>query len=290
MAALALAYPSTARECRVFLLAGQSNMEGVGLAAQAPSNLLNQADVRLYHSTNVHSSLPANQWHALVPAGASPNHFGPELTIGARLAAALPDAPVALIKHARGGTKLTVEALPYKTTGWHPGAEASDTAAFGAEFALFVTTVTNALAAIRAQGDDPVLSGMFWVQGEADSTSAAAGAAYGANFACFVRRVREQFGAPELPIVCAQILPYQTRPGSAAVRQALADADQDSGKPAAVSRVLMVPTDGLGINPDQVHFNAQGQLALGERLADALLTRGPGLSAPKKTGAAAPPK
>jgi hypothetical protein len=51
---------------------------------------------------------------------ASPNHFGPELTIGARLAAALPDAPVALIKHARGGTKLTVEALPYKTRAGTP--------------------------------------------------------------------------------------------------------------------------------------------------------------------------
>jgi len=267
--------PAGAGVFRVFLLAGQSNMEGVGLVSEAPSNLLSQTAVRLYHSPAVRARLPADRWHDLVPAGVGPAHFGPELTLGATLSSAFPGERVALIKHARGGTKLTTDALNYKTTtGWHPGTNAADTASFGAEFALFVHTVTNALAALRAQGDEPVLGGLFWVQGEADSTSIKAGADYGANFANFVRRVREQFAAPDLPVVCARILPCQVRPGSAAVRQALTDADQDSGKPAALSRVFMVPTEGLGINADQVHFNARGQLDLGRRLAEALLARG----------------
>ena len=256
---LSFAAPSWSKEWRVFLLAGQSNMEGVGVAAEAPSNLLAQADVRLYHSPSVHSSLPANQWNPLKPAGISAANFGPELASAFRLAEAFPGENIALVKHARGGTKLTTAPLAYETTSWHPGTDASDTASFGAEFAAFAQTVTNALAALRAQGDTPVLAGMLWVQGEADSTVAETGAAYGTNLTRFVRRVREQFGVPGLPIVGARILPYQTRPGSVAVRQALDDADQDSGSPAALSGVFVVHTEGLGVNADSVHLSGRSR-------------------------------
>lgn len=278
---LCFAAPSWAKEWRVFLLAGQSNMEGVGVAAEAPTNLLTQADVRLYHSPSVHSSLPANQWNPLKPAGISAANFGPELASAFRLAEAFPGENIALVKHARGGTKLTTAPLAYETTSWHPGTNAADSASFGTEFAAFAQTVTNAMAALRAQGDTPVLCGMLWVQGEADSTVAETGAAYGTNLTRFVRRVREQFGAPGLPIVCARILPYQTRPGSVAVRQALDDADQDSGLPAALSGVFTVHTEGLGVNADSVHFNTPGQLGLGTLLAESLIRRGLGKPLPQ---------
>jgi len=278
LAVLLLAPPCQAKTWRVFLLAGQSNMEGVGVAAEAPSNLLAQADVRLYHSSSVRSSQPANQWNPLKPAGISAANFGPELASAFRLAEALPGENIALIKHAKGGTKLTTEPLDYEVTSWHPGTNAADTASFGVEFATFVQTVTNALDALRAQGDTPVLSGMFWVQGEADATVAATGAAYAQNLARFVRRVREQFGVPGLPIVCARILPYQTRPGSVAVRQALDDADQNSGSPAALTGVFTVHTEGLGVNADSVHFNTPGQLGLGALLADSMIRRGLGIA------------
>ncbi len=278
--AFAFARPAAAETCRVFLLAGQSNMEGVGAAAQAPTNLLGQSRAWLYHSPAVRSGLPANRWNPLGPAGVSPTNFGPELAAAFRLAEAFPTDTIALVKHARGGTKLTTEPLSYETTSWHPGASPADSAAFGTEFATFAATVTNALAALRAQGHTPVLTGMLWVQGEADATSATAGTAYGTNLAHFVRRVREQFDAPALPFALARVLPYQTRPGSAAVRQAQADADQDSGAAGALPDVFTVFTEGLGVNADAVHFDAAGQLALGARLADTLLRRSLGLAPP----------
>jgi iduronate 2-sulfatase len=279
-AALALAQPLCAKEWRVFLLAGQSNMEGVGVAAEAPANLLAQPAVRLYHSPTVHSALPANQWNPLKPAGISATNFGPELAFAYRVAEAFPSESIALIKHAKGGTKLTTEPLDYEVTSWHPGTNAADAASFGTEFATFVRTVTNALAALRAQGDTPVLSGMLWVQGEADATLAATGTAYEQNLTRFIRRVREQFAAPDLPFVCAQILPYQTRPGSVAVRQALADIDQDSGSPAAQPHAFVIRTEGLGVNTDSVHFNTPGQLGLGALLADSMVHRGLGHASP----------
>jgi len=262
-----------ARTCRVFLLAGQSNMEGVGVAAFAPGNLLVQPPVLLYHSPSVRSPWPANQWNPLAPAGVSATNFGPELSLAYRLSEGYTNDCIALIKHAKGGTKLTTAPLHYETTSWHPGTDCGDTASFGAEYVTFVATVTNALAALRAQGETPLLSGMFWVQGEADATDAAAGAAYGQNLTRFIRRVREQFAAPDLPFVCARILPYQTRPGSAAVRQALSDADQDSGSPAAIPRVFTVLTEGFGVHADAVHFNTPGQLALGTSLAESMCRR-----------------
>ena len=277
---LILTQPSIAKEWRIFLLAGQSNMEGVGLAAEAPVNLIAQADIQLYHSPNVRSGLPANQWNPLAPAGISPNNFGPELSFAYRLAEALPNQNIALIKHARGGTKLTTEPLHYEVTSWHPGTNAADTDSFGVEFVTFVHTVTNALAAMRARGDTPILSGMLWVQGEADSTSAATGALYEQNITRFVARVREQFNVPDLPFVCARVLPYQVRPGSVAVRQALDDIDQDSGSSAALPHVFTVHTEGLGIHTDNAHFNTPGQLGLGALLAQSMSCRGLNTSPP----------
>ena len=277
---LMLAQTSWAKQWRVFLLAGQSNMEGVGVAAEAPPNLLAQSAIRLYHSPSVRSALPANQWNPLAPAGISAANFGPELAFAFRISEALSGEDVALIKHAKGGTKLTAEPLSYEVTSWHPGTNSTDTSAWGVEFATFVHTVTNALAALRAQGDTPILSGMLWVQGEADATDAQTGAAYEQNLTRFILRIREQFGAPDLPFVCAQILPYQTRPGSAAVRQALADIDQDSGSPAAMPHVFTVRTEGLGVNTDAVHFNTPGQLALGTLLSESMASRGLGKPLP----------
>ncbi|MDD4443388.1 MAG: sialate O-acetylesterase, partial [Kiritimatiellae bacterium] len=89
-----------ARTCRVFLLAGQSNMEGVGVAAFAPGNLLVQPQVLLYHSPSVRSPWPANQWNPLAPAGVSATNFGPELSLAYRLSEGYTNDCIALIKHA----------------------------------------------------------------------------------------------------------------------------------------------------------------------------------------------
>ncbi len=248
-------------------------MEGVGYTNQAPANLLIQSDAQLYHSPSVRSALPPDQWNPLKPAGAGSDKFGPELAFAFKMQHYFPDKKIALIKHARGGTKLTTEQLNYETTSWHPGNNNSDTLAFGKEYRTFVRCVTNALALLEQRGDSAELAGMLWVQGEADSTSVTAGAAYAANFARFANRVREQFNKPTLPIVCARILPYQTRLGSASVRAALTDADQNSGKPGAIPGVYTVFTEGLGVHTDNVHFNTPGQTGLGTLLADTMYQR-----------------
>jgi hypothetical protein len=49
-----------------------------------------------------------------------------------------------------------------------------------------------------------------------------------------------------------------------------AAADERSGRPEALPRARMVSTDGFGMLPDTVHYDAAAQLALGRAFAAAL--------------------
>lgn len=53
-------------------------------------------------------------------------------------------------------------------------------------------------------------------------------------------------------------------------RAAMAAADERSGRPEALRRARMVSTDGFGLLPDTVHYDAAGQVALGRAFATAL--------------------
>lgn len=273
MTLLAFPHPARSKAIDVILLGGQSNMEGTGVTALAPASVRSQPPLQLYHSASLRSPARPNQWNTLGPAGNTTNLFGVELGAGFRLRDFMGRTDLALIKHARGGTKLTPNPISYETGSWYPGANAADTANWGQEFTNFVQTVNSGLSALESQGYTPQIVGMLWVQGEADATNAQAGADYEKNLTLMISRVREQFKVPAMPFVYAQVLPYQTRHSSVAVRQAMEDIDQDSGKPAAVTGAFMVPTEGMGEQGDAVHFNTPGQLALGQSLAHALAYR-----------------
>ena len=147
----------------VYLIGGQSNATGQGYLKNLPADFKINTDVLLYHSGAPHlrPTERADTWHKLAPASESPDRFGVELTLGNRLAALRPGRTIALIKHAHSGTNLH--------TQWNPGADASDRAHWGPQFTIFVDTVEAALKALRERGDEPVIMGMVWHQGESDS-------------------------------------------------------------------------------------------------------------------------
>lgn len=81
-------------------------------------------------------------------------------------------------------------------------------------------------------------------------------------------------GVESLPFVFGQVLPYE--PALARfthrreIRAAMAAADEQSVQPEALPRARMVSTDGFGLLPDTVHYDAADQLALGRAFAEAL--------------------
>ena len=261
----------------VYLIGGQSNATGQGYLANLPAGFAPDTRVLLYHSGRPHldSGAAPDTWVPLRQASESPDRFGPELGLGNRLQELFPGRRIALIKHAHSGTNL------YRQ--WAPGASAGDRSDWGPQFAVFVDTVEGGLAALRAQGDEPVLRGMVWQQGESDADRTEHGDAYAANLAHFIARVREQFHAPALPFVYGYVMPAVpapgTYPGRDAVRRAEHDLDENSGSPLAVKGARVVATADLGHRADDphtrypkdhLHFGTLGMLELGRRMADRL--------------------
>ncbi|MCW1922520.1 hypothetical protein OKA05_08135 [Luteolibacter arcticus] len=276
----------------VFLLGGQSNMQGVGQKSKlVPLGLDSIPEVMLYHSTGTSSTGGANQWITVRANGFDSASFGPEIGFAEATRVLRSGERVALIKHAVGGTSLQVK--------WKPGASNADNANFGVEYATFVSTVNNAITALRAQGYQPVIDGMLWQQGEQDSKAgintggdgnATSAIDYGANLKHFVARVREQFAADISPqglrFVLGQVTPYYPAGGTLetdypardTIRQAQLDADADSGAALSIVNTGTVPTNDVEFpvheqeldgyrDTDEAHFNAAAQLRLGRRMA-----------------------
>lgn len=244
------------RPVQVYLLGGQSNMDGGGFVTGLPPSLqLAQDDVRLFWSGR-------GLWQGLSPASTwsrygSGEYFGPEVTFGRAMQDATGDAAVAVIKHAVGGTNLA--------DCWDPGASRAD-ASQGSCYRDFLATVDAALAALDAEGQPYEIAGMAWMQGEADATYEPFADAYADNLTHFVSRIREDVSAPSMPFAMGRIDCRQHCPWRDAVRsaqQAVADADP---------LVFAVETADLPQNADGLHFDASGVRTLGARLAAALLS------------------
>jgi hypothetical protein len=234
LVALAAALPTTVataqdkRPLRVFLLAGQSNMEGHGVvdlddprdynggkgtlarfladpavAAQWPE--LRRPDGGWHVRDDVFVRYAAE--HGTVKAGPlsvgfavydDAHHFGPELGIGRQLGRRWQD-PVLLVKTAWGGKSLAVDFRP-------PGAGG----AVGPYFTRMLADYRAALAALPrefpqfAAEHATALQGVVWFQGWNDGCDPAAAAAYRENLAQWILDVRAELGDDTLPIVVGE--------------------------------------------------------------------------------------
>ena len=265
----------------VYLLGGQSNMEGSAPVAgndppeDLPLELYEVPEILLYVAgspagTNAALSnrLITLQPHSLSTQGLT---IGPEIGFGERINELCPGERIALLKYSFRGTNLH--------TQWDPGANNADTANWGVQYTAFVNTINNGLAALRADGWEPEIEGMLWVQGEADAVNANNANAYGANLSHLIGRVREQFAADAAPsgirFVAGQVLPAfnSSFSNGNTVRQAILDVDEDSGASLSVTNTGSVPTNITDhpLRVDNVHYNWIGILALGRSMAYEML-------------------
>jgi hypothetical protein len=271
------------------ILNGQSNMQGTASSAELASGLTSIPEIMLYAGgTGVQGSI-ANKWVTLRPANGGT--FGPEIGIGERMRGLCPGQPIALIKYAASGNSLEID--------FKPGASTTDSANWGPSFTGLVNTVNNGLASLVAAAWPPVIKGRCWQQGEQDAKnglnvaeSNTSADDCGANLSHFVTRVRTLFGTHASPngirFVPGQVLPYAPPggdvvarfPGRDLVRQAILDADEDSGAPLSIPNSRSIPTNSIGHplheqevvgNADEVHLGATAQLRLGRSMAYAML-------------------
>ena len=235
---------------RVFILAGQSNMEGATTTAQVPSGLaVAPQNVRLFED---------GAWRNLVWR----ETFGPELGLSWELASAFSDDQLVLCKVAVGGANLYYD--------WNPDgvSRGSEDDYRGPQYPKLTSALETLSAQFVASNSLFEFSGMFWMQGERDSVFEFMAESYAANLVAFIAAIRKDTDTALLPFVFGQIAPriYRTEAGrfEHAFRQVVQEAQRRvSG---SVSRVRIVETTDLP-QSDNLHFDVGGQIELGRRFA-----------------------
>ena len=263
----------------VYLLGGQSNMQGLGKVAELPA-----ADLAVVPSVffwNGKAFEPMQVGKTKLSTRAA--EFGPEVGFVRGLRAAGVQGDVYLIKHHLSGQPLDAgwsntkwegaEPGPKRAT-FYPGKDAADPNV-GLHFLAWQKMNMAALAALRADGKEPVVKGIAWVQGEADAKHEVSAQRYPATLALLRQRLISDLKLKaDVPFAYAQVLPAAGDvPRFVArdlLRRRMAEADGASGHADAVPGLRMVKTDGFSVVADHVHFDTAGQLKLGAALGAAL--------------------
>jgi hypothetical protein len=235
--AFALATPLTARAAqpvKVFILAGQSNMEGKAkvqllenqIKQPANQELLGhlQKDGKWVERDDVWIKFLDRKGKLTVGYG-SPKCIGPELEFG-NVVGDKYDEPVLLIKTAWGGKSLYKDFRPpsaglpakevlekalAKEQVKKPATTLDDIKApYGVSYRAMLQEVNSTLTNLKTefpeyQGQGYELAGFVWFQGWNDMIDDASTAEYAVNLAHFIRDVRKDFKAPTLPFVIGQM-------------------------------------------------------------------------------------
>lgn len=267
-----------AAEVDVFLLGGQSNMQGIGKLVDLPADVPREPADTFFWNGKTFEPLVVGTTRT----STRPGEFGPEIG----LATGLPETGRGryLVKYAASGMPLHHGWNAAIWVGDPPGpnrrtfypGEQTDDPNQGTLYQEMLARFRAAITAIQEHADKPVIRGFFWMQGEADAKHERSATDYAVSLRRLRDRLAADLGAEALPLVYGQVLPHE--PAMARfthrreIREAMAAADERSGRPEALPRARMVSTDGFGLLPDTVHYDAAGQVALGRAFAAALRT------------------
>ena len=216
---------------KVFLLAGQSNMQGHGFITEQVGGVETLGTLKhfvdntpayafLRNGSNWVVRNDAWTWVRQGPVGSPQSDtystgnltagfgagtnggptswaIGPEFGLGMKVADYLTDQ-VAIVKICWGGSSLVGDWRP-------PSAVAKRGGTVGSYYNLFLSTWQQAKTALEARypGRPIQVSGFGWHQGENDRFSAAATAEYEANLADLIVDLRAALSAPGMPVVIA---------------------------------------------------------------------------------------
>ncbi len=278
---LSLIAPVLALDYDVFILAGQS--QGVNYdnnAANLPVELQSpQTNVKFWYNfgwwpdNSSNGVLSSNgTWGNLapqakgstsvfssrVPSGGS--GFGPEITLGHDLAAALPTRNIAIVKYTFNSTSL---AQRTDREGWNVNDR-------NQIYDGMLAEVNAALAALTDAGHTASVKGFLWIQGEGDQGDRTYANAYQQNLTDLFTGVRNQWNSEMVAVTVrlstAQVTDWWRANGYneegfnivRAAQVAVGEAGPRNG---------WINTDDLNIVPNTVHFNEASTQTIGSRMA-----------------------
>lgn len=288
---------------KVFILAGQSNMEGQavvdlkgkdynegrGTIVQLLADPAKAAQLKHLQAADGKWTVRDDVWvryqREMQPLLKGPlafgfsvygdvHHFGPELQFGHVVGDAL-DSPVLLIKTAWGGKSLYQDFRPPSSGG-----------EVGKYYKLMISQVRESLARCgvdfpQLKDRDCELAGFVWYQGWNDGVEPkTAVPEYEQNLVNLINDVRKEFKTPRLPVVVGELTgPWvQAEGGWDALRKAQSQATQ---RPEFQGNVIFVPTHDFvrkpeeSPNPTHGHHefgNAETYFLVGDALGKGMLT------------------
>jgi hypothetical protein len=236
----------------LFILAGQSNMSGVGpVPVDAPGPLarvyLFGNDYRWHIAEEPVDNASGQVDEVSMDSGAG---YSPAMAFAAALQAQDPDMRIGLIPCAKGSSSMSQ---------WEPNL--SDNNLYG-----------SCIKRARAASTMGELAAILFFQGESEAADPERNPAldpqphnWAERFGQLVNALRGDLGDEDLPVVFAQIGPYETEAPIAAweiiqEQQAMVD----------LPKVAMIKTKDLDLQ-DALHFSAESYEVIGERFAEAYL-------------------
>ncbi|MFO0802025.1 MAG: sialate O-acetylesterase [Gemmataceae bacterium] len=291
---------SHAKTVKVFILAGQSNMEGQAVAdlagkdynegrgtlkavladpqraalakhlVAADGKWVVRNDVRVRYQREKQPLLSGPLSIGFAVYGGT-HHFGPELQFGHVVGDHFTE-PVLLVKTAWGGKSLHKDFRPPSSGG-----------ETGPYYTKMLAEVREALANIKTDfpdADGGELAGFVWYQGWNDGVDPKnAVPEYEQNLVNLIRDVRTDLKSPNLPVVIGELTgPWVEAPGAwATLRKAQAAA---ADRPEFIGNVLFVPTHDFvrpakeSPNPGHGHHefgNAETYLLVGDALGKGMV-------------------
>ncbi|MCG8587106.1 MAG: sialate O-acetylesterase [Pirellulales bacterium] len=272
---------SAATPVDVYLFGGQSNMQGLGAVSDlTAAESAPQAGVSFWNSTTFETMDPGT-----TVLSSDLMHFGPELGFARRMREKDASREVYIVKYWASGRALDSgwdnQTWVGDPTGpgrdtFYPGTSETDPNR-GTQYIAMLTRFKAGIAHLDGQGIDYEIKGFAWMQGEQDSKNGTSATRYAESLQRLTDRLHEDLGlsGDPLPLVYGQVLSKDDPPPArfthrTEIRQSQANADADSGHAESISNAHLVSTDGLSL-VDDVHWDAAGQLTLGQRMADAML-------------------
>jgi len=250
-----IAWPTQAQEkelpVKVFILGGQSNMDGTGKGEELPEEYVVAPENSMIWDNK------KKKWVTLRTDSFSERRkykFGPEVAFTHMLAKKYPKYTIAIVKTSAGGTKLWKH--------WLPGQ---------GMYKAFLRNMNNAVKALELEGRTYDICGMLWMQGESDAETLEWANDYEANLKVLYKDVREQTQKPNLPIVMGRISIGLLRETPwvfdyAEVVQAAQDRVAKADK-----NVRIINTNKLETLKDNTHFNSESNIWLGKKMGKLMI-------------------
>ncbi|NRD23505.1 hypothetical protein HNV10_09660 [Winogradskyella litoriviva] len=224
---------------QVILMAGQSNMVGLGEVSELSSFYL--PNNITYHNYSANTRLKRLLNYS----------FGPEVGLSRVLNDSFPALNFLIIKYAVGGSSIT---------DWLPEVDSNikRSVDFGNLYGKFIKMTDSLTFKYKTK---PIA--FLWMQGETDARYKFNSESYEENFKLLINKVRKDFKNPDLPVIYGKVNPKTNEHKFVSNIQ-----KAQSAISLSVPNTFYINTDQLSKQPDNLHYDASGLLRLGDKYGE----------------------